>query len=89
MRSLPRTSVFSPMWSGWVWTVWTRIRWGITAAHPRGDFKNEFLRAFVDGLSYRPDTTYGTVNADVLEHFVPGFRSVSMVDRITGSAWSA
>ena len=23
---------------------------------------------------YRPDTTYGTVNADMLEHFVPGFR---------------
>lgn len=61
----------------------------ITAAHPRGDFKNEFLRAFLDGLTYRPDTTYGTVNADVLEHFVPDFRSVSMVDRITGSAWSA
>ncbi|KXF51012.1 diguanylate cyclase [Rhodococcus sp. SC4] len=61
----------------------------VTAAHPRGDFKNEFLRAFVDGLSHRPDTTYGTVNADVLEHFVPGFRRVSMVDRIMGSAWSA
>jgi hypothetical protein len=59
----------------------------ITAAHPRGDFKNEFLQAFVDGLSHRPDTTYGTVNADVLEHFVPGFRRTSMVDRITGSAW--
>ena len=61
----------------------------ITAVHPRGDFKNEFLRAFVDGLSYRPDTTYGTVNADVLEHFVPGFRRVSMVERIMDSAWSA
>lgn len=61
----------------------------ITAVHPRGDFKNEFLRAFVDGLSHRPDTTYGTVNADVLVHFVPGFRSMSMVDRITGSPWSA
>ncbi|MBA8962882.1 hypothetical protein JOJ86_004098 [Rhodococcus percolatus] len=61
----------------------------ITAVHPRGDFKNEFLRAFVDGLSHRPDTTYGTVNADVLDHFVPGFRSMSMVDRITGSPWSA
>ncbi|RZL74306.1 MAG: HD domain-containing protein [Rhodococcus sp. (in: high G+C Gram-positive bacteria)] len=59
----------------------------ITAAHPRGDFKNEFLRAFVDGLSHRPDTTYGTVNADVLEHFIPGFRRTSMVDRITGSVW--
>ncbi len=61
----------------------------IAAAHPRGDFKNEFLRAFVDGLGHRPDTTYGTVNADVLEHFVPGFRSISMVERIMGSAWSA
>ncbi|MDV7090906.1 HD domain-containing protein [Rhodococcus sp. IEGM 248] len=61
----------------------------VTAVHPRGDFKNEFLRAFVDGLSHRPDTTYGTVNADVLEHFVPGFRRVSMVDRIMGSRWSA
>ncbi|MFC9840264.1 HD domain-containing protein [Rhodococcus sp. NPDC127530] len=59
----------------------------ITAAHPRGDFKTEFLQAFVDGLSHRPDTTYGTVNADVLEHFVPGFRSMSMVERIMGSAW--
>ncbi|MGV9865840.1 HD domain-containing protein [Rhodococcus koreensis] len=61
----------------------------ITAVHPRGDFKNEFLRAFVDGLNYRPDTTYGTVNADVLEHFVPGFRRVSMVERIMDSAWPA
>ncbi|KAF0966349.1 HD domain-containing protein [Rhodococcus sp. T7] len=61
----------------------------ILAVHPRGDFKNEFLQAFVDGLGYRPDTTYGTVNADVLEHFVPGFRRVSMVERIMESAWSA
>jgi hypothetical protein len=59
----------------------------ITAAHPRGDFKHGFLEAFVDGLAHRPDTTYGTVNADVLEHFVPGFRRGSMVDRILGSAW--
>lgn len=60
----------------------------IIAAHPRGDFKNEFLKALFDGLKHRPDTTYGTVNADVLEHFIPGFRSTSMVERITNSAWS-
>jgi hypothetical protein len=59
----------------------------VLAAHPRGDFKNEFLQAFVDGLAYRPDTTYGTMNADVLEHFVPGFRRASMVERVTGSPW--
>ena len=59
----------------------------VLAAHPRGDFKNEFLQAFVDGLAYRPDTTYGTVNADVLEHFVPDFRRASMVERVTSSPW--
>src|SRR4051812_20086339 len=42
----------------------------ILAEHPRDDFKNEFLAAYVDGQKNRPDTTYGTVNADVLEHFV-------------------
>ncbi|MFF9768870.1 HD domain-containing protein [Streptomyces sp. NPDC053086] len=59
----------------------------IVAAHPRGDFKKEFLQAFVDGLKDRPDTTYGTINADVLEHFVPGFRRASMVERIIEAPW--
>lgn len=59
----------------------------IVAAHPRGEFKKEFLQAFVDGLKDRPDTTYGTVNADVLEHFLPGYRRTSMVDRINDAPW--
>ncbi|WP_328974432.1 HD domain-containing protein [Streptomyces canus] len=59
----------------------------IVAVHPRGDFKKEFLQAFVDGLKNRPDTTYGTVNADILEHFVPGFRRTSMVERVIGAPW--
>lgn len=59
----------------------------ITAVHPRGDFKNEFLQAFVDGLKHRPETTNGTVNADVLEHFVPGFRRTTTVERIIGAPW--
>lgn len=59
----------------------------ILAAHPRGDFKNEFLRAYVDGLKDRPETTNGTVNSDVLEHFLPGFRRTTTVERIVGSPW--
>lgn len=59
----------------------------IVAAHPRGDFKKEFLQAFVDGLKNRPDTTYGTVNADILEHFVPGFLRMSMVERVLDAPW--
>ncbi|TDQ00403.1 HD domain-containing protein [Labedaea rhizosphaerae] len=59
----------------------------ILAAHPRGDFKNEFLRATVDGLRNRPDTTNGTVNSDVLAHFVPGHQRTTTVERIVGSPW--
>ncbi|TQJ92255.1 HD domain-containing protein [Streptomyces sp. SLBN-31] len=59
----------------------------IVAAHPRGEFKKEFLQEFVRGLRYRPDTTYGTVNSDVLEHFVPGFRRTSMVERVIDAPW--
>jgi hypothetical protein len=59
----------------------------VTAVHPRPNFKNEILQAFSDGFSDRPDTTFGTVNADVLEHFVPGFRRIDFVDVIKNSAW--
>jgi len=59
----------------------------ILAVHPRGDFKNEFLRAHVDGLKNRPETTNGTVNSDVLEHFIPGFQRTRTVERIVASPW--
>ncbi|MGR6318929.1 HD domain-containing protein [Micromonospora soli] len=59
----------------------------ILAVHPRGDFKNEFLRTYVEGLKNRPETTNGTVNSDVLEHFIPGFQRVMTVQRIVGSPW--
>lgn len=59
----------------------------ILAVHPRGDFKNEFLRTYVEGLKNRPETTNGTVNSDVLEHFIPGFRRVTTVERMLGSPW--
>lgn len=59
----------------------------ILAVHPRGDFKNEFLRAYVDGLKHRPETTNGTVNSDVLEHFIPGFQRVTTVERMLGAPW--
>ncbi|KUN40961.1 HD domain-containing protein [Streptomyces longwoodensis] len=59
----------------------------VTAAHPRPDFKRQILQAFTDGFRHRPHTTFGTVNADVLEHFVPGFRRTDFVDVIRNSAW--
>ncbi|OBG29572.1 HD domain-containing protein [Mycobacterium sp. 852002-51057_SCH5723018] len=59
----------------------------VTAAHPRPDFKNRILVAFNDGMRHRPQTTYGTMNADVLGHFDPNFKPRSMVDAIHNSPW--
>ncbi|MFD9588284.1 HD domain-containing protein [Streptomyces sp. NPDC059980] len=59
----------------------------VTAAHPRPDFKRQILEAFTDGFRHRPDTTFGTVNADILQHFVPEFRRTDFVDVIENSAW--
>lgn len=59
----------------------------VVAAHPRGDFKNEFLRATVEGLRHRPETANGTVNADILDHFIPGSRRTTTVERIVGAPW--
>lgn len=58
----------------------------ILLTYPRDDFKQGFLATFHEGLKHRPDTTYGTINADILEHFEPGFRRGSMVERVM-SAW--
>ncbi|MGD8169769.1 HD domain-containing protein [Herbiconiux sp. P16] len=59
----------------------------VTDVHPRPDFKNRILQAFTDGFAHRPESTFGTVNADVLEHFVPSFRRTDFVDVIQGSDW--
>jgi hypothetical protein len=59
----------------------------ITALHPRPDFKRRILEAFTEGMAPRPDTTFGTMNADVLERFVPGFKRGNFVDIIQNSAW--
>jgi hypothetical protein len=41
----------------------------------------------IDGLRNRPETTDGTVDSDVLAHFVPGFRRPTTVESILGSPW--
>jgi hypothetical protein len=59
----------------------------VTAAHPRPDFKRRILAAFNDGMKHRPHSTFGTVNADVLEHFDPEFDRDNFVDIIVGNTW--
>jgi HD domain-containing protein len=59
----------------------------VTAAHPRPDFKRQILAAFNDGMKHRPQTTFGTCNADVLERFDPTFVRDNFVETILGNSW--
>ncbi|MFZ0122188.1 MAG: diguanylate cyclase, partial [Pseudonocardiaceae bacterium] len=59
----------------------------VVSAHPRPDFKRQILQAFTNGFKDRPDTTFGTVNADVLAHFVPGSIRTDFVEVIQSNAW--
>ena len=59
----------------------------VTAAHPRPDFKRRILKAFTDGNKHRPDSTFGNVNADVLEHFDDSFVRDDFVEIILNNSW--
>jgi hypothetical protein len=60
-------------------------REAVLRAHPRDDFKEGIIRAFSAGMRDKPETTYGTMNADVLEETVPSFVRDNMCDRIRRS----
>jgi HD domain len=59
----------------------------VVTSHPRPDFKRRILAAFNDGMKHRPETTFGTCNADVLERFDPTFARDNFVDTIMGNSW--
>jgi len=48
-------------------------REGVLAAYPRVDFKESIIQAFADGMAHRPETVFGTMNADVLAEKLPGY----------------
>lgn len=59
----------------------------VTAAHPRPNFKQQILAAFNDGMKHRPQSTFGTCNADVLERFDPAFTRDNFVNNILNNTW--
>jgi hypothetical protein len=61
----------------------------VVAKHPRGEFKQGFIRALHDGVEHRPQTTYGAISADALEHHSPGYPRINLVERIMNSPWAA
>jgi HD domain len=65
-------------------------RQAILAAHPRGtSFKKNIIDAFYEGMKHRPDSTFGTVNDDVLALKDPHFRRTDFCQVISGSAWAS
>ena len=60
----------------------------VVSAHPRGgQFKENIIQAFYDGMKHRPDSTFGTVNDDVLALKDPSFKRADFCGIIRGSHW--
>ena len=57
----------------------------VLAAYPRTDFRRGIVQAFRDGFAHKPATTFGTMNADVLERTLPGYRRPNFCDLIAAN----
>lgn len=63
------------------------VRDEIVAAHPRTGFKAGIVDAFADGMRFKPDTAFGTMNVDILEAKVPGYVRPNFCDYIANSGF--
>jgi hypothetical protein len=63
-------------------------RLAVVSAHPRGDhFKLDIVEAFYEGMKHRPDSTFGTVNDDVLAFKDSSFKRWNFCSIISASRW--
>jgi hypothetical protein len=60
-------------------------RTAVLAAHPRTGFKAGIVEAFSAGMRDKPETTFGTMNTDILEATVPGYARPNFCDYIRNS----
>jgi HD superfamily phosphodiesterase len=61
----------------------------VITAHPRGShFKEGIIHCFHEGFKHKPETTFGTVNDDVLASFDPSFKRMDFCSIIRNSAWA-
>lgn len=63
------------------------VRDEVIAAHPRTGFKEGIVDAFADGMRFKPDTVFGTMNVDILEAKVPGYVRPNFCDYIANSGF--
>ena len=60
-------------------------REAVLAAHPRTGFKEGIVKAFSAGMRDKPETTFGTMNTDILEATLPGYVRPNFCDCIRNS----
>jgi hypothetical protein len=60
-------------------------REAVLAAYPRVDFERGIIQAFSEGCASKPATAFGTMNADVLERTLPGYRRPNFCDLIAAN----
>ncbi|WP_144113930.1 phosphohydrolase [Paraburkholderia sp. BCC1886] len=60
----------------------------IVQIYPReSGFKKKLIDAYARGMEQRPETTFGTVNADVLDRSDPNYRRLNFCGLVLGSDW--
>ena len=74
---------------GWAYDEYSNAeRAAVVEAFPRTPhFKEDIIQAFYEGMKHRPDTTFGTVNDDVLADKDPHFHRGNFCSVIRGSHW--
>jgi hypothetical protein len=60
----------------------------VVSAHPRTGFKAGIVDAFAAGMRDKPETTFGTMNTDILEAKLPGYVRPNFCDFIAKSRFA-
>ena len=63
----------------------SKVREEIVARYPPRRFKEDFIQAYFRGFAHKPGTTYGTVNAGVIERYIPDYKFPNACDLIAAS----
>jgi HD domain len=64
-------------------------REAVLVAHPRTGFKEGIVEAFAVGMRDKPETTFGTMNTDILEATLPGYVRPNFCDYIRNSRFES
>ncbi|MGF6779821.1 phosphohydrolase [Paraburkholderia sp. GAS334] len=60
----------------------------IVQAWPReSGFKKKIIEVYARGMEHRPETTFASVNADVLDRWDPDYRRLNFCGLVLGSDW--